>query len=103
MKQAKQKIDDLEQQLEKESSQRQQEVALYNSMLYQTEQQSCDWYVERKLLETELERLQKDIETRDQLESEIEACVQGLCDQLKKAQDENTALRTKLRMSSEVL
>merc|ERR1712216_640775 len=75
--------------LREEEEDRNETIALLNERLYEQEQRSCDWFVEKKLLETQLKESQQQLQQRDELESHIETRMYSLFARLKQLEDDN--------------
>ena len=63
-----------------------------NEELYLQEKKSCDWYVEKRLLQDRLQAMEKEIGERDQLEGKIDDKMLALFDRLKSLEDANLRL-----------
>ena len=71
-------VGELQQRLDKEMQEREVESALLASQLYERDRRESDLYVEKRLLEQRVEALQREIQERDRLDTEIETCVCAL-------------------------
>ena len=63
-----------------------------NEELYMQERKSCDWYVEKRLLQDRLQALESEISSRDQLEGQIDGKMLALFSRLKSLEDANLRL-----------
>lgn len=66
----------------------------------EAERKTCDWYVEKRLLEDKVKRLAREVQRRDALEEKIEACVHSLFQRLQQVEADNVALRHQLGMAT---
>jgi len=94
--QAKVVVEELQSRLHKEIQEREAEAALYSARLYESERQMSDWYVEKKMLEEHIAKLNDEIAQRDKLDREIEACVCSLFERLRMLEASNERLSSKL-------
>ena len=60
--------------------------------MYLKEKESCDWYVEKRLLQDRLKALEGEMVQRDELEGEIDGKMLSLFNRLKQLEDENVRL-----------
>ena len=70
-----------------------------NEELYLQEKKSCDWYVEKRLLQDRLQALESEIGQRDQIEGQIDDKMLALFNRLKMLEDANL----RLEQSNEML
>ncbi|RLN53334.1 hypothetical protein BBJ29_000437 [Phytophthora kernoviae] len=68
-------------------------VSLYNEQLYAVEQQTCESFAQKKLLEREMARIAQDVQQRDDLDLQIEKCMVGVFDRLHQVESENLQLK----------
>ncbi|DAZ98678.1 TPA: hypothetical protein N0F65_008804 [Lagenidium giganteum] len=68
-------------------------ASLYNSKLYEVEQQTCDSYVQKRLVEEELQRVARDVQARDAVDVQIEQCMMGVFERLHQVEVENMQLK----------
>ncbi|CAK4086951.1 unnamed protein product [Aphanomyces euteiches] len=92
-KHAKELLALMERRLVKVEDEREQEIALYNLKLFETEQQNCDEYVAKKMLEQEIQKVAKDVKERDDIDDKIEKCMFGVFERLHQVEQENLKLR----------
>ena len=92
-------IDQLDQALKEEAELHRKESQRLNEELYMQEKKSCDWYVEKRLLQDRLQALESEIGQRDQLEGQIDEKMLALFSRLKSLEDANV----KLEQSNEEL
>ncbi|KAF0694183.1 Aste57867_14920 [Aphanomyces stellatus] len=83
----------MERRLLKVEDEREQEMALYNMKLFETEQQNCDEYVAKRMLEQEIQKVTKDVKERDEIDDRIEKCMFGVFERLHQVEQENIKLR----------
>mmetsp|Transcript_11310 Transcript_11310/g.36128 ORF Transcript_11310/g.36128 Transcript_11310/m.36128 type:complete len:447 (+) Transcript_11310:3-1343(+) len=76
------------------------EVTTLNSKLSEAERKTCDWYVEKRLLEDKVKGLSREVQRRDALEEKIEACVHALFQRLQQVEADNVALRHQLELAT---
>ncbi|KAK3276039.1 hypothetical protein CYMTET_15868 [Cymbomonas tetramitiformis] len=79
---------------------RETEAALYNARLYDTEQKQSDWYVEKRLLERKVAKLDAEIKERDQLDSQIETCVCSLFERMQTLEAINKEYASRLQSAN---
>mmetsp|Transcript_14831 Transcript_14831/g.50966 ORF Transcript_14831/g.50966 Transcript_14831/m.50966 type:complete len:213 (-) Transcript_14831:516-1154(-) len=99
-KEAKAVVAELHGRLNKEIEERETEAALMNAKLYETEQKQSDWYVERRLLEQKVAKLDAEIRERDQLDGQIETCVCSLFERMRMLEQTNKQLSDQLGVPS---
>ena len=85
-------IDQLDQALKEEAELHRKESQRLNEELYMQEKKSCDWYVEKRLLQDRLQALESEIGQRDQLEGQIDEKMLALFSRLKSLEDANVKL-----------
>ena len=90
---AQQMVGELQQRLDKEMQEREVESALLASQLYERDRRESDLYVEKRLLEQRVEALQREIQERDRLDTEIETCVCALFEKVSFLEKENLRLQ----------
>lgn len=90
---AQQMVGELQQRLDKEMQEREVESALLASQLYERDRRESDLYVEKRLLEQRVEALQREIQERDRLDTEIETCVCALFEKVSFLERENLRLQ----------
>ncbi|ETW07347.1 hypothetical protein, variant [Aphanomyces invadans] len=83
----------MEKRLLKVEDEREQDMALYNMKLFETEQKNCDDYVAKKMLENEIYKVTKDAREREDLDNQIEKCMFGVFERLHQVEQENIRLR----------
>lgn len=93
---AKKVVEELHHRLNREIQEREAEAAIYSARLYETEQQQSDWYVEKRLLEGKVEKLDAEVAERDRLDAQIEACVAHLFERMRLLEKTNVTLTEKL-------
>ena len=82
--------------LTREIEEREAEAAIYNARLYATEQSQSDWYVEKRLMEAKLGKLEAEVRERDRLDAQIEACVCDLFERMRVLERTNADLQARL-------
>ena len=92
-------IEQLDTALHEEADLHRQESRRLNEELYLKEKQSCDWYVEKRLLQDRLAALEGEIGQRDELDGKIDGKMLALFNRLKALEDANL----KLEVSNEEL
>ena len=92
-------IEQLDTALKDEAELHRKESQRLNEELYMQERKSCDWYVEKRLLQDRLQALESEISSRDQLEGQIDGKMLALFSRLKSLEDANL----RLEQSNEVL
>ena len=85
-------IDQLDTALKDEAELHRKESQRLNEELYLQEKKSCDWYVEKRLLQDRLQAMEKEIGERDQLEGKIDDKMLALFGRLKALEDANLRL-----------
>jgi hypothetical protein len=85
-------IDQLDAALREEAELHRKESQRLNEELYLQEKRSCDWYVEKRLLQDRLQALEGEIGQRDQLEGAIDDKMLALFSRLKALEDANLRL-----------
>jgi len=83
-------IKDLRKCLDHEIKDKALEAEINNQKLYYTEQVATDWYVERRLLETQLNKLTNKMRERDALDNRIESVICSLANRVKELEEERT-------------
>lgn len=68
-------------------------LSLVNSKLYATEQQTCESYVQSKLMEQEMERMAQEVKQRDEIDTQIEQCMIGVFERLRAVEQHNLQLQ----------
>lgn len=68
-------------------------LSLINSKLYATEQQTCESYVQSKLMEQEMERMAQEVRQRDEIDTQIEQCMVGVFERLRAVEQHNLQLQ----------
>lgn len=63
-----------------------------NEELYRQEKQSCDWHVERRILETRLAQMEGSIQQRDEIDGAIESKMAALFSRLQQLETTNLQL-----------
>lgn len=71
-----------------------QNLSLYNCKLYEVEQQTCESYVQQRLMEQEVQRIAQDVQQRDDVDVQIEQCMVGVFERLRQVEMENVLLKT---------
>jgi hypothetical protein len=89
-------IQQLESRLATEEDQRQAEYEACMNKLYSAEQQSCEQYVQKRLVEQQLGVVAKDVQRRDELEGRIDECIHAMFERLQQLELENAGLRTQM-------
>ena len=92
-------IEQLDAALKDEADLHRKESQRLNEELYLQEKKSCDWYVEKRLLQDRLQALESEIGQRDQLEGQIDDKMLALFNRLKMLEDANL----RLEQSNEML
>jgi len=87
---------ELKARLTKEMSERDAEAALYSTRLYESERHLSDWYVEKRMLEEHITKLNSEIVERDNLDQQIQSCVCGLFERVHLLETENAELQRRL-------
>ena len=95
-KEARVLMDELRVRLGQEIVERDSEVAIFQAKLFESEQASANWYVERRLLEDRVEKLTSEVGERDRLDSQIETCVCGLFERMRALEATNKDLARRL-------
>ena len=85
-------INQLDEALKDEAELHRKESQRLNEELYLQEKKSCDWYVEKRLLQDRLQALENEIGQRDQLEGQIDGKMLALFSRLKALEDANVRL-----------
>jgi len=85
-------INQLDTALKDEADLHRKESQRLNEELYLQEKKSCDWYVEKRLLQDRLQALEQEIGSRDQIEGQIDDKMLALFSRLKALEDENLRL-----------
>ena len=67
-----------------------------NLYRYTPEKEQSDWYVEKRLLEGKVEKLDAEVAERDRLDAQIEVCVANLFERMRLLEKTNGALTEKL-------
>ena len=93
---AKKVVEELHHRLNREIQEREAEAAIYSARLYETEQQQSDWYVEKRLLEGKVAKLDGEVAERDRLDAQIETCVAQLFERMRALERTNASLAEKL-------
>eukprot|EP00899_Mesostigma_viride_P000997 jgi/Mesvir1/10899/Mv08608-RA.2 len=99
-KEAKDLLVSMKERLTREMAEREQESALFNAKLYETEQKSADGYVEKRLLEHKVAKLEKELQERDTLDAQIETCVCSLFEKMTELEKTNQSLMARLSAST---
>jgi len=81
-------IKDLRKCLDHEIKDKALEAEMNNQKLYYTEKVATDWYVERRLLETQLNKLTNQMRERDALDNRIESVICSLANRVKELEEE---------------
>lgn len=84
----------MERKLAQIESEHSQNLSLYNCKLYAVEQQTCESYVQQKLMEQEVQRIAQDVQQRDDVDVQIEQCMVGVFERLRQVEMENVLLKT---------
>ncbi|GAB9475844.1 hypothetical protein Gpo141_00012922 [Globisporangium polare] len=84
----------MERKLAQIESEHSQNLSLYNCKLYAVEQQTCESYVQQKLMEQEVQRIAMDVQQRDDVDVQIEQCMVGVFERLRQVEMENVLLKT---------
>lgn len=84
----------MERKLAQIESEHSQNLSLYNCKLYTVEQQTCESYVQQKLMEQEVQRITQDVQQRDDVDVQIEQCMVGVFERLRQVEMENVLLKT---------
>ena len=92
-------IEQLDAALKDEADLHRKESQRLNEELYLQEKKSCDWYVEKRLLQDRLQALESEIGQRDQIEGQIDDKMLALFNRLKMLEDANL----RLEQSNEML
>lgn len=71
-----------------------QNLSLYNSKLYAVEQQTCESYVQKKMMEEEIQRIAQDVKQRDDVDVQIEHCMVGVFERLREVELENVLMKS---------
>ena len=82
----------LEVALQDEADLHRKESQRLNEELYLQEKRSCDWYVEKRILEKHMSGMQQELAQRDELDGEIESKMAALFTRMKRLEDENLQL-----------
>lgn len=90
---AKKLLSEMQGRLETEMRERDQEAALFNTSMYETERLKSDWYVERRMFEARVEQMDRELRERDKLDSEIESLVGVVFERVRALERENEELR----------
>ena len=85
-------IEQLDAALKEEAELHRKESQRLNEELYLKEKQSCDWYVEKRLLQDRLQALEHEMGQRDELEGAIDDKMLALFSRLKALEDANLRL-----------
>ena len=85
-------INQLDTALKDEADLHRKESQRLNEELYLQEKKSCDWYVERRLLQDRLQAMEEEIGQRDQLEGQIDGKMLALFGRLQALEDQNLRL-----------
>ena len=85
-------IEQLDQALKDEADLHRKESQRLNEELYLQEKQSCDWYVEKRLLQDRLQALESEIGQRDEIDGQIDHKMLALFSRLKSLEDANIRL-----------
>eukprot|EP00232_Nephroselmis_pyriformis_P016923 CAMPEP_0182883130 /NCGR_PEP_ID=MMETSP0034_2-20130328/18204_1 /TAXON_ID=156128 /ORGANISM="Nephroselmis pyriformis, Strain CCMP717" /LENGTH=207 /DNA_ID=CAMNT_0025016261 /DNA_START=28 /DNA_END=651 /DNA_ORIENTATION=- len=93
---AKKVVSELRDRLTQEVEERETEASLFNSRLYEAEKRQSDWYVERRLLEEKVARLDGEVRERDRLDAQIESCVTALFERMRMLEKANQDLTGQL-------
>jgi len=88
-------IEQLDTALKDEADLHRKESQRLNEQLYLKEKDSCDWYVEKRLLQDRLQALESEIGQRDELEGAIDSKMLALFSRLKSLEDANLQLEQK--------
>lgn len=85
-------LNQLEMALQDEADLHRKESQRLNEELYLQEKRSCDWYVEKRLLEQKMSGMEAELAQRDELDGEIENKMVALFSRLKQLEDANLQL-----------
>ena len=85
-------LEQLDVALREEADLHRKESQRLNEELYLQEKKSCDWYVERRLLQDRLQAMEEEIGQRDQLEGQIDGKMLALFGRLQALEDQNLRL-----------
>lgn len=78
--------------LQEEADLHRRESQRLNEELYRQEKQSCDWHVERRILETRLAQMEGSIQQRDEIDGAIESKMAALFSRLQQLETTNLQL-----------
>jgi hypothetical protein len=78
--------------LQEEADLHRRESQRLNEELYRQEKQSCDWHVERRILETRLAQIEGSIQQRDEIDGAIESKMAALFSRLQQLETTNLQL-----------
>jgi len=85
-------IEQLDNALKEEADLHRQESQRLNEQLYLKDKDSCDWYVEKRLLQDRLQAMEAEMSQRDELEGAIDSKMLALFSRLKALEDANIQL-----------
>jgi hypothetical protein len=86
----------MQKRLGQEIQEREAEAALYSSRLYESEKQQSEWFVEKRMLEQNIQKLTEEVGERDRLDQEIESCAADMFARLKYLEETNASLTAQL-------
>eukprot|EP00741_Cyanophora_paradoxa_P001058 tig00000455_g1019.t1 len=84
----------LQDRLDAEVAEKEMEQRVFNAKLFELEQRSCDWFVDKRLLESQLARLSKELAERDRIDAQISDSVSALLERIERLEGENRTLRS---------
>mmetsp|Transcript_19839 Transcript_19839/g.55161 ORF Transcript_19839/g.55161 Transcript_19839/m.55161 type:complete len:250 (-) Transcript_19839:321-1070(-) len=90
-------VTELQTRLIKEMEEREAEAAIYNARLYENEKRQGDWYVEKRLMERQMQQMADELKERDRVDGEIENCVASLFERIEALEKDNAHLRGHLQ------
>lgn len=95
--QAKQVLKETTLRLHREVEDREAEAALYSARLYDLERQLTDWYVDKRMLEDHIAKLNEEIQARDRLDQEIQSALVSMYEKQAKLEEASSKMSDKLK------
>ncbi|TMW62093.1 hypothetical protein Poli38472_009586 [Pythium oligandrum] len=99
---AKELVQLMEKQMKLLEQEHSQYLSVYHSKLYEVEQQNCESYAQKRMMEEEIARIAQDVQQRDAVDEQIEKCMVNVFERLRQVEAENLQLKTHVLPTSSV-